>query len=122
MKNFIWRLCRNVIPMCMHIKDKGVNCISNCVLFDVNEEDILHIFCCCLSSCNIWNMWESYSKICNFLTQEPSSAGIIFRALQTLCAEDAAEFCRIWKQRNNTVWNDVNAQPFRVSSCEILTA
>ena len=116
-KNFIWRLCRNVLPTRMRIKEKGVNCAPNCVLCDVNEEDNLHLFFCCSSSCNVWNMWESYSKICNILSQETSSAAIIFQALQTLCAEDATEFCcimwSIWKQRNNKVWNDVtDVQPF----------
>jgi hypothetical protein len=116
-KNFMWRVCRNVLPTRMRINDKGVNCISACSLCDASDEDSLHLFFRCPSSCNVWNMWEYFSDICNILNQEQNCAGIIFRVLQTLNADGAAEFCcilwSIWKQRNNKVWNDAtDAQVF----------
>jgi hypothetical protein len=59
-KNFIWRVCRNVLPTRMRVKDKRVNCIYTSGLCDANDEDSLQLFFRCPSSCNVWNMWNFF--------------------------------------------------------------
>ncbi|XP_024636306.1 uncharacterized protein [Medicago truncatula] len=110
-KNFIWRICRNCIPTRMRLRDKWVNCDIVCSLCNSEEEDTLHLFFHCPSSCSVWSMWEGYSSIYAILSQDYDSKTIVFKILQVLAAEDAAAFCcilwSIWKQRNDKVWNKV---------------
>jgi len=51
--NFIWRVCRNCLPTHMRLRDKGVNCPSNCAICDSNDEDSLHLFLKCHNSCRV---------------------------------------------------------------------
>jgi len=43
-------------------QDKDVACSSNCVFCEPNDEDSLHLFLKCSSSCNVWRMCTT-SKI-----------------------------------------------------------
>jgi len=77
----------------MRLRDKGVNCDTVCSLCNSKEEDTLHLFFHCPSSCSVWSIWEGYSSISTILSQYYDSKTIVFKILQVLAAEDATTFC-----------------------------
>jgi len=98
--------------MRVRIRDKGVNCSPICTLCNTEEEeDRFHLFFRCPGSSNIWSMWNAFSIISGILTQNHDINVVIFNVLQVITADDATLFgCvlwRIWKQRNNKIWNDI---------------
>jgi len=101
----------------MRLQDKGVNCTSSSSLCDSNDEDNLHLFFKCPSSCNIWSMCSFHSVVDNIIHQEQVVPHIIFQLLQVLPSEEVSLLScvlwSIWKQRNNRIQNDtIDAQSF----------
>jgi len=43
-KNFMWRIVRDVLPTRMWLRDKRMNCPDNCVLCDSGVETNFHLF------------------------------------------------------------------------------
>jgi hypothetical protein len=82
--NFIWRVCRNCLPTRIRLRDKGVNCPSNCALCDSNDEDSLHLIFKYPNSCNIWSICSFHSAIDNTITQEQAAPHIVFHLLLVL--------------------------------------
>jgi len=111
LKNFMWRLTRNVLPTRMRLWDKKVNCRGTCVLCNSAEEHNFHLFFGCPSSCNIQNMSVLSQPVSTITNLEDNCSNCIFQILHRLSNGDATLFAcilwSIWKQRNNKVWNDV---------------
>jgi hypothetical protein len=109
-KNFMWRVCRNCLPTCIRIQDKGINCPDQCVLCDARIEDSLHVFFLCSNSQGIWARSRFFTAVNDVVAQETDITNVIFNLLQQLNDEDAAQVATIlwsiWKQRNNMVWNN----------------
>jgi len=124
-KNFMWRIVRNVLPTGMRLRDKRVNCPDNCVLCDSGVETNFHLFFSCPNSSNVWNL-SPVSAAVMFVTSEVVDCkACIFRILQDLSSGDASLFAfilwSIWKQRNNHVWNNVtDVQAFLLERAESL--
>ena len=113
----IWRICRNCLPTRTRMRDKGVNYATVCALYNVDEEDSVHLLFRCPGSRNIWSMWNAFSAVSHIFDQYQNIKDIIFETLKVLSDGDESLFgCiiwSIWKQRNNKIWKEVtDAQGF----------
>ena len=79
----------------MSLKDKGLNNITSCLMCSRHNNDRLHLFFKCPSSCNIWSLWEAYPFICNLINQGHESTDTNFNILKILQVDDATLFCYI---------------------------
>lgn len=53
-KHFLWRVCRNMLPVRGRLSDKGVMCSSLCPLCSQNVETSFHLLFSCKRSMDIW--------------------------------------------------------------------
>ena len=126
-KNLLWRICRNCFPTRKRLRDKGVNCTTVCALYNMEEEDSVHMLFNCVGIRNIWSMWSAFTSIIHILDGDHDSKDIVFKILQVLPHEDASLFgCviwSIWKQRKNKIWKEVtDAQGFVFDRAKTLLA
>jgi len=77
-KNFMWRLTRNVLPTRTRLRYKRVNCPGNCVLCNSTKENSLHLFFDFPSSCNIWYVANLSQAISNVTNQGGNGSNCIF--------------------------------------------
>lgn len=49
-KNFLWQLCKNCVPIRLRLIDKGVQCSSLCGICGESVEDVKHLFLYCPKS------------------------------------------------------------------------
>jgi hypothetical protein len=59
---------RNVLPKCVRLRDKGVNCLTNCAMC-VDAEDHFHMLFLCLKRIYCWQkigMWSSMQSHLNY--------------------------------------------------------
>lgn len=115
-KIFLWRLCRDVLPVLTRLRDKRVYCSTQCALCDGGEETALHLFRDCPFARAVWfassvplistnisanNFWSFFVYVCR-----SKSDGVLLIFLVTCWI--------IWKNRNEVVWNEKQAKPQHV--------
>ncbi|CAJ2674072.1 unnamed protein product [Trifolium pratense] len=110
-KNLLWRICRGCFPTRARLRDKGIQCPSNCVVCDDNYEDTGHILFYCPLSIRAWQsigLWEKVEAVVKTTTTAATS---IFLLLQQLDEQQATHMAAlmwsIWKHRNLKLWQDV---------------
>jgi hypothetical protein len=91
-KNFIWRICRRCIPTRVRLRDKGVNCTTNCVLCDNNDEDSKHLFFTCPSSLNVWSMSTFFPTVIAAINNASDATALIFQLLHCLTSTESSTF------------------------------
>ena len=108
---FLWRFCRNNIPVRIRLRSKGVRPPVICPMCNVDVEHVLHLFFDCPFATQCWNhMGVSYDM--HDVTYAPDWL------LQKLGTGSKAELTKIatvlwgvWCWRNNRVWEDKHEPP-----------
>ena len=111
-KNLVWRICRDCFPTRVKLRNKGVNCPSDCVRCDDSHEDSYHIFFHCPIAVNIWQTSNIWHLITPSLNQFDNAPDILFNLLQKLSAAQIENIVTIiwsiWKARNLKLWQQVS--------------
>ena len=105
-KIFVWRLCRNNVPVRIRLMHKGVRLPITCPVCNADKEHLLHLFFDCRFAENCWqsvdlkyDMREAYS-VSDCLLHESAIAKY----------EDIVSICLvlwgIWFWRNKKVWQN----------------
>ncbi|CAJ2655005.1 unnamed protein product [Trifolium pratense] len=110
-KNLLWRICRGCFPTRARLRDKGIQCPSNCVVCDDNYEDTGHILFDCPLSIRAWRSIGLWEKVEAAVKTTTTAATSIFLLLQQLDEQQATHMAAlmwsIWKHRNLKLWQDV---------------
>jgi hypothetical protein len=72
-KQFVWRLAHNSLPLMMSIKRRGIECDTRCVCCQRLDEDGGHLFLKCKEMKELWEklgMPEFYQQLCSFETAQ----------------------------------------------------
>ncbi|XP_057450344.1 uncharacterized protein LOC130741444 [Lotus japonicus] len=105
-KEFIWRACRNVLPVYANLKKRGINLDPMCPCCGEEEETTTHAILTCNRTCRLWfgshlNIHLPASMIDNF-------KGWLEQILMHPSAEIMADVFNLawtmWKRRNTWVF------------------
>lgn len=110
-KIFLWRFCRNNIPVKSRLSTKGVQLPLNCPMCDADIEDTLHVFFECPFASACWSFaGKSYA-----LSSSEDVATWLLTKLDTGLTDDIMLIVKVlwgvWFFRNQKVWENkvVNA-------------
>jgi hypothetical protein len=102
-KQFIWRLAHNSLPLKVNIKRRGIECNTLCVCCKKLDEDGAHLFLKCKEVKKVWKligMDELRERMCTF-----SSAASVVQEILALRDTDRTLVCcmlwRWWLARNS---------------------
>ena len=105
MKVFIWRLCRNAIPVRRRLSSKGLHIPITCPMCMQDIEHMLHLFYDCKFAQECWNHvglvydWSQVEVAQEWLLQKLSTANM--DELLKICVV----LWGIWYWRNKKVWD-----------------
>ncbi|XP_058739812.1 uncharacterized protein LOC131611980 [Vicia villosa] len=115
-KNFLWRLCHNILPLRTNLLKKGIHIDPSCPFCDRSPETLDHLFCHCDVTKMIW--FSSPLGLRLDPTADPLmvlTKGLSDRNLfvnQLMCTM----LWQIWKARNKCVFEGVTVSPPKVVS------
>lgn len=119
-KSFLWRLCRNCIPVRTRLQRKGVQCPMSCVRCDSEPETSWHVFLDCPSSNICWQKLNLWHIIEPFLLVSNDFSALFFQVIKHLSAENVSIFAMtlwsIWKSRNLKLWESTQEEPHIILS------
>ena len=118
-KIFIWRFCRNNLPVRWRLRGKGILVPITCPMCNIDVEHLCHVFfeCSFAISC-----WQSVNLLID--TSEMHEANVwLLEKLETAPQSEILKVCTvlygIWYWRNKKVWED-KVVPGRVAmDCSI---
>ncbi|XP_074377163.1 uncharacterized protein LOC141718682 [Apium graveolens] len=106
MKIFLWRFCRNNIPVRNHLRYKGVPVMILCPMCCVDVEHILHLFFDCIFARSCWQV----AGIDYDMARVESGPEWLLNKLETStqgeCVKIVTIMLGIWFWRNKKVWED----------------
>lgn len=109
-RNFVWRVCRGVLPTRVRLQDKGVQCPTNCVSCADGHEDLSHVFFDCPFVIQVWRSSGLWEAVHHALMNNDSAVGTVFSLLQNLSSDlsqrFAANLWSVWKHRNIKLWRN----------------
>lgn len=110
-KVFVWRFCRNAIPVRRRLSLKGIRVPIICPMCTVDIEHMAHLFYDCRFAVGCWNYvgltydWSQVEVASEWLIQKLSSA----------TTEEKIKICitlwGIWYWRNKKVWDGKTVTP-----------
>ncbi|KAL8124645.1 hypothetical protein AgCh_012338 [Apium graveolens] len=103
-KIFIWRFCRNNLPVRVRLQGKGIPVPTSCPMCNVDIENLRHVFfeCSFAMSC-----WQHVNLL--YDTNEMDEANVwLLHKLETASQSEITQVCMvlygIWFWRNKQVW------------------
>ena len=105
-KLFLWRFCRNNIPVKSRLSTKGVHIPVDCPMCTSEVEDLRHLFFQCPFALACW----SYYGAAYAMSTEDSASGWLLFKLDTCSSEEilliVTVLWGIWFFRNKKVWEN----------------
>lgn len=96
------------LPTRVRLRDKGVQCPTQCVTCTSDIEDLAHLIFECPFATRVWNMTGFWHTIHDALGTTASTIKDIFLLVEILTIEQrqifAATLWSLWKHRNLKVW------------------
>jgi hypothetical protein len=115
-KQFMWRLAHNSLPLRMNIKRRGIECDTLCVCCKRLDEDGAHLFLKCKEAKEVWSMLKMGDVRDRMCTLE--SAGDVLQEIMLLNQEQKTLSCcllwRSWLRRNK-----INAEGKRLALSDL---
>lgn len=109
-RNFVWRVCRGMLPTRVRLQDKGVQCPTNCVSCADGHEDLSHVFFDCPFVIQVWHSSGLWEAVHHTVMNNDSAVGTVFSLLQNLSSglsqRFAANLWSVWKHRNIKLWRN----------------
>ena len=101
---FLWRICRNNVPVRNMLREKGVDIPILCPMCNIEVEHLLHIFFDCKFASECWKVMNlSYD-----MRNADSASNWLLHKLATTTDEEASVIATvlwgIWYARNLNVW------------------
>lgn len=104
MKVFVWRLCRNNIPVRNRLRSKGVLVTIVCPFCNIDVEHLLHVFFDCQFAASCWR----YKGVQMDMSEVESAPNRLLQKLETGSNDEVVNICTImsgiWYWRNKKVW------------------
>ena len=105
-KLFLWRFCRNTVPVRSRLSSKGVNLPLNCPMCNLMIEDLLHVFFICPFVVACWQ----YTGVSYDLSMEVSAPSWLLTKLGSFSCDELMNIAKvlwgIWFFRNQRVWEN----------------
>ena len=104
-KNFLWRMCRGVLPTKLQLQSKGID-VSASYLFCANSlENAWHLFISCPFAISCWSQLKVSDLIESMANTSESLVEWFFKLLKTqnkeVIGKISAVLWAIWIQHNN---------------------
>lgn len=64
-KNLIWRVCCDCFPTRIHLNNRRVACLSECVMCSEAYEDFLHALFTCPRVSQVWQVVNLMNVVCD---------------------------------------------------------
>lgn len=110
-KIFVWRLCRDNIPVRIRPRNKGVDVPIMCPFCNVDIEHLLHLFFDCRFATSYWQAANMQYD----MREEESAPQWVLNKLETAKHEEVTGICvvlwGIWYWRNQRVWHNKSMNP-----------
>jgi len=111
-KNLVWRICRYCFPTRVKLRNRGINCPSECVFCADPHEDSYHILFHFQMVVDTWHAANIWHEISPLLSQFDNAPDIIFNLLEKLPSVQIERIVTImwsiWKARNLKLWQHVS--------------
>lgn len=102
-KVFLWKACRECLPMRQNLRSKQVLCPLDCVVCESQIENCWHSFISCPSSQACWQQIRAMDVVESF-------AELVFMMLEKLDFQKRHLFgwvlWSLWRRRNVKLWED----------------
>lgn len=116
--NFLWRACRNVLPIAEALRVKHVEIDRMCTWCHSHEEDTMHaLFTCCFAK----ELWQHVGL--QDLVPATAACSMLQNLKQVfstsnlkLCVKIGLLCWGLWVRRNKWVWNRKNMSVFGVNA------
>ncbi|CAN1824958.1 Putative ribonuclease H protein At1g65750 [Linum perenne] len=109
-KNFMWRLVREVIPTRAALRRRHIAVPQGCGVCGSNPEDYNHLFFNCSYAIDCWNSAGLSDRFDSIRTSSPQAAGrfqLLLQVAQTDFRDSASiVLWGIWNERNRRVWRN----------------
>lgn len=114
-KNFVWRVAREVLPSRAALRRRGIDVTPDCGLCAGMYEDSWHLFVDCAYARGCWHQ----AGILDVVDRAKAGAGsvlewlfhVIRTAAEPVVCKVIMILWSIWKERNERVWNNVSRPP-----------
>ncbi|XP_074336668.1 uncharacterized protein LOC141673834 [Apium graveolens] len=110
-KIFVWRFCRNNVPIRDRLRGKGVNVPDTCPMCNNNVEQLLHLFFLCQFADTCWQSVDLRYD----MGEVHSVTDWLLRKLASAKHEEIVAICLvlwgIWNWRNKRVWQNQFINP-----------
>lgn len=101
---FLWRLCRNNVPVKSRLNNKGVALSLDCPMCNSAVEDVIHLFFLCPFALACWQ----YTGLSVAVPLEVSVSSWLLSKLELCASSEALTIAKvlwaIWFFRNKKVW------------------
>ena len=109
-KNFLWRMCRGVLPTKLQLQSKVIDVSASCFFFCANSlENVWHLFISCPFAISRWSQLKVSDLIDSMANTSKSLVEWFFKLIKTQNKEVIGKISvvlwAIWIQRNNWYWN-----------------
>lgn len=110
-KIFVWRLCRDNLPVKSRLREKGVDIPNTCPMCDADIENSMHLFFGCQYATGCWDAVH----LKHDLGEVTSASQWVLCQLETAKNEELMNMCvvlwGIWYWRNKKVWSNQTISP-----------
>ncbi|KAF7835257.1 cAMP-regulated phosphoprotein-like protein [Senna tora] len=121
-RNFMWRACRNILPTCTMLRNRGIDVDSKCCMCNTEDETTWHALYGCSVLQDFWR-----NRGMRFVDVAGNGTSFIdwFKGqLQSLSSREVEAYCilasKIWQRRNqvvhgtapyslNKIWHDTQS-------------
>lgn len=119
-KIFLWRVCRNILPMRCNLQVRGVEFPATCVCCFSLLENAWHYFLMCPGSVQTWKHIGLWGDLEPVLNRVEGFAEFFFYVSRILDNHKRSLFAwtlwSMWRKRNIKIWEDKEESYVQVST------